>query len=249
MNLPALTSRNPELSGPSEQAAGFVLASTYKDTESYKNRGSGAITTSTVRSLESKFSPFLEGWPERMEFPLYSHTGKKVEECALRDILQPFPYIGSLPWPWFWNESLERIPPPNFENPLYMCLPHRWECASVPQAENQGEDLQRKPMFKSHSSLSTLFCTWMPQPWISSYVQQWLYFLSKVKSLLSALWHEATPVQRPTWLVPTHKHRNMILYSSSVFFSWLKWPNETKGEVNRIKNTSLLCLTLDKIYL
>lgn len=61
MNLPALTSRNPELSGPSEQAAGFVLASTYKDTESYKNRGSGAITTSTVRSLESKFSPFLEG--------------------------------------------------------------------------------------------------------------------------------------------------------------------------------------------
>ena len=112
MNLPALTSRNPELSGPSEQAAGFVLASTYKDTESYKNRGSGAITTSTVRSLESKFSPFLEGWPERMEFPLYSHTGKKVEECALRDILQPFPYIGSLPWPWFWNESLERIPPP-----------------------------------------------------------------------------------------------------------------------------------------
>lgn len=66
------------------------------------------------------------------------------------------------------------------------------------------------------------FCTWMPQPWISSYVQQWLYFLSKVKSLLSALWHEATPVQRPTWLIPPHKHRNMILYSSSVFSSWLK---------------------------
>lgn len=58
MNLPVLPSRSSELSDPTGQAAGFVLASIYKDTGSSKDKGSGAITTNTVMSPESKFSPF-----------------------------------------------------------------------------------------------------------------------------------------------------------------------------------------------
>lgn len=233
MNLPALTSRNPELSGPAEQAAGFVLASTYKDTESYKNRGSGAITTSTVRSLESKFSPFSEGWPERMEFPLWLPHRKEGGECALRDILQSFPYIGSLPWPWFWNESLERIPPQLWESSLCVPPPQMGVCFCASSWEPRWRPSKKthvqKPFFFIYTSVPgcpSLGFLHMSSSGFTFWVKSSLYFQPCGMRLLLSKdplgWSLHTNIE--TWFcIP-------VLFSLP---DW-KWPNETKGEVNRI---------------
>ena len=78
----------------------------------------------------------------------------------------------------------------------------------------QTEDLEINP--PNYSFLSTLLCTWLPQPLIyskCSHVHQWLYFL--------ILWQQATPINRFSWLIPSYKQaqKRALCISVPVLFS------------------------------
>lgn len=201
------------------------------------------MTTNTLRALESKFSLFSLGWPSRTESPLGPPHRKGGGECDLTDILQSLPHTGPLPWPWVGNKSLECISHPTFEKHLQSASPTDENVLLCLSLRTRMRVFLKTPSSR-HSSWSTLFCTWLPQPWIPSkwsHVQGWLYFLT--------LWHEATPVQGLIWLILHTNTEMWISIPVLVSLPDCKWPNETKGEVTEFKSPHFSVWYFDKIYL